>query len=54
MFGVIVGCFAGFYVIHSDIEFLQDNLALFFASCALLGAGLGSLLGDRLWLGETH
>jgi len=57
----ILGCFvgfaAGFYLIglRRGRGLLEDHLILpFLIGSSLIGAGLGSRFGDRLWIGDNY
>jgi len=57
IFGVAVGCFLGLVVIvrrHHGIWLHEELIFLFLAGTGLIGAGLGSLRGDRLWIGSSY
>lgn len=56
IFGFFVGGLAGFVVIarlRLGSRFFDDLLPPFLLGSALMGAGLGSRYGDRLWLGDN-
>lgn len=55
--GAVAGLLAGYGATerHGQPTWLDDGLISFFTcGCALLMAGFASILGDRLWWGETH
>ena len=55
--GAFVGCILGYYLITEYAIGLLRNGMLpvpFFLGCALVGAGLGSRLGDKLWIGLNY
>jgi hypothetical protein len=57
VFGFFVGGFAGFALIarlRLGPRFYDDLLFPFVIGSALIGAGLGSRYGDRLWLGDNY
>jgi hypothetical protein len=57
IFGLLVGCVVGIASIRRRRHgiWLQDELILpYLAGAALIGAGLGALLGDRLWMGSFY
>lgn len=57
IFGMIVGCFVGFFLIQQRRHgiWLQKDLILpFLAGTSLFGGGLFAQLGDRLWIGDNY
>jgi hypothetical protein len=58
IFGLIVGVCLGFGVIgkrrRSDGWLNSEQIPIFILGAALIGAGLASFYGDRLWLGSSY
>jgi hypothetical protein len=54
VFGAVVGVLVEYYFLGDVGLFNTCGWLLPTAGSALLGAGLGSLLGDRLWIGDNY
>lgn len=56
LFGLVVGAVLGFAVNgRTGVLMLRDDLILpWIAGIALVGAGLGAKLGDRLWMASSE
>jgi hypothetical protein len=56
--GLIVGVFLGFCILGkrrgSDGWLNLEQMPIFILGAALIGAGLASFHGDRLWLGSSY
>jgi hypothetical protein len=57
IFGLVVGFFGGFYLITrnaSRINLAEAFIIPFLFGASLIGAGLATKLGDRLWIGDNY
>lgn len=57
IFGLFVGCISGLVLISRKRQgiWLNDELIFpYLIGAALVGAGLGARLGDRLWIGHRY
>jgi hypothetical protein len=60
IFGLIVGTFFGFGIIAKSHRrgggwwLASEQVSIFLSGAALIGAGLASYYGDRLWLGSSY